>query len=236
MKCWFVVPAAGTGSRFGGAIPKQYSMLNGKTIVEHTLDKLLSLDGAGVVVALNPEDQCWQQLDVFKRSDVHRVAGGEERADSVLAALRYLEGRVSGDDWVLVHDVARPCVQPADVRRLIRAVGTDLNSSNGGAILAAPVSDTLKQADDNQCIQGTRDRQNLWAAMTPQMFPYNLLRNALEKAMAQNVRITDEAMAVELAGYKPKLVAGCRDNIKVTHAEDLAIAETILRWQENHNA
>jgi len=230
MKYWFVVPAAGIGKRFGGDIPKQYLRLNGKTIVEHTLEKLLSLNPAGVVVALHSNDTAWRQLKVFKHGAVHPVEGGEERADSVLNALNYLRGKLDDRDWVLVHDVARPCVQPADIEKLVTAAGT----SEVGGILAAPVSDTLKQADSQNRIEKTRDRQQLWAAMTPQMFPYRLLLDALTAARRQNIQVTDEAMAVELAGFRPILVAGSRDNIKVTQGEDLAIAETIIRWQENH--
>lgn len=230
MKYWFVVPAAGRGSRFGGAMPKQYLRLNGKTIMEHTLDKLLSLQPAGVAVALDSADTRWQQLRVFQQSRVHPVQGGDERADSVLNALHYLQDKLDDHDWILVHDVARPCVQLSDIRKLM----TTLKTSKVGGILAAPVSDTLKQADSNNCIESTRDRQQLWAAMTPQMFPYRLLVTALEQARARNLAVTDEAMAVELAGFRPALVSGSRDNIKVTHAEDLAIAETIIRWQETH--
>ncbi len=228
MKIWFVVPAAGSGRRLGGDIPKQYLALAGKRVVEHTLERLLTLAPAGAVVAVSAGDTLWPTLAISRHPLVRTAAGGAERADSVANALALLAGEAAGDDWVLVHDVARPCVRVADIELLIQR----LENSPVGGILAAPVSDTLKRVSATRAIEGTEDRSRLWAAMTPQMFRYGLLTRALAAALDQGSKPTDEAMAVELLGYSPLVVEGHRDNIKITRREDLAIAETILHWQQ----
>lgn len=227
MTFWFVVPAAGIGSRFGGDLPKQYLPVCGKRIIEHTLERLISLEPAGIVVAISPGDTLWPTLSISSHPLIHCVAGGEERADSVTNALALLAGMAARDGWVLVHDVARPCVRVEDIARLIR----ELKDSPVGGILAVPVSDTLKEVGADLRIEKTRDRSTLWAAMTPQMFRIGLLRQALEQAKQKKRVPTDEAMAVELAGFRPVVVSGSRDNIKITRPEDLAIAEAILGWQ-----
>ena len=227
MKGWFVVPAAGVGKRFGGNIPKQYQQLAGKTIIEHTLDKLLSLLPDGVVVVIAPDDDHWQSLSISNHPLIQVVHGGAERSDSVGLALQYLESRLCAEDWVLVHDVARPCVSADDIARLVNT----FECSDVGGILAAPVSDTLKRASTERTIEVTEDRSQLWAAMTPQMFRFGVLQEALRRCKQQGVIPTDEAMAVELMGLKPGLVEGRRDNIKLTRREDLVLAEAILEWQ-----
>jgi len=226
MKFWIVVPAAGIGSRVGASCPKQYLPLCGKTIIEHSLERLLSVSPERVVVSLHPEDRHWQGLDIRNHALISVVTGGAERVHSVRNALSFLADRANNQDWVLVHDVARPCVRAADIKRLLKA----LQASSVGGILAAPVSDTLKQVKGSE-IQTTLDRSVLWAALTPQMFRFGLLRDAIDRALAEGVIPTDEAMAVERLGHRPMVVTGSRDNIKVTLREDIAIAEAILRWQ-----
>jgi 2-C-methyl-D-erythritol 4-phosphate cytidylyltransferase len=225
-----IVPAAGVGSRMKADLPKQYLPLLGKTILEHTIDKLLSHPLINqVVVAVSETDPYFGELAIAKRSEVVRVAGGRERADSVLSALTYLAETVQDDNaWVLVHDAARPCVQRADIDRLISEVRMD----PVGGILAAPVRDTMKRGDAQSAIQHTVDRTQLWHALTPQMFRIKQLKQALEQALAAGAGITDEASALEWLGLAPKLVAGRMDNLKVTQPEDLALAEFYLSKEE----
>ncbi|WP_461482196.1 2-C-methyl-D-erythritol 4-phosphate cytidylyltransferase [Porticoccus sp.] len=224
---WIVVPAAGTGSRFGGVIPKQYQSLAGKTVIEHTLARLLSVNDAVVVVAVHPEDTHWPRLPVFDHPRIRTVHGGRERADSVRLALECLSREAHTDDWVLVHDVARPCVRVAEVRHLMAT----LKDHKVGGVLAVPVSDTVKRVDRGDDIAATEDRSRLWLAQTPQMFRYGLLNWSLKTAVRQQWQPTDESAAVERLGHVPQVVEGSRDNIKITRREDLAIAEAILRFQ-----
>ncbi|MGD9661262.1 MAG: 2-C-methyl-D-erythritol 4-phosphate cytidylyltransferase [Porticoccaceae bacterium] len=227
MSFWFVVPAAGVGSRFGGDEPKQYALLAGKTVIEHTLERLLAVKPSGIVVAIHPDDQRWQTLDISRHPLIRSVTGGTERVHSVSHALAALAEQAADDDWVLVHDVARPCVRIEDIQRLQET----LKDSSVGGILAAPVSDTIKIVADGCKITRTQNRSTLWSAMTPQMFRYALLSDSLTQALLQKIIPTDEAMAVELAGFSPEVVPGCRDNIKITREEDMAIATAILAWQ-----
>lgn len=222
---WAVVPAAGIGRRMGGELPKQYQYICGKTILEHTLDKLLAAPGIGkIVVALGANDAYWPSLPCAQNPRIVSVVGGAERADSVLCALQALAKLAQPSDWVLVHDAARPCVRTADITHLIE------QADSSGAILASPVSDTLKKAQAG-AIQTTVDRSELWAAQTPQMFPLQALREALEQAQAAQASITDEASAMERLGWQPKVVPAARDNIKITQPEDLPLAELILSDQ-----
>lgn len=232
MKTWIVVPAAGVGRRFGGEMPKQYQPLLGKPVIEHTLGRLLQLSEVQVVVAVSPDDSQWQQLPVFQNDRIQMVQGGHERADSVRLALESLQGRAGIDDWVLVHDVARPCVRVQDIQYLMAALG----SHRVGGILATPLSDTVKrvahQSDsDTADIVVTEDRSQLWAAQTPQMFRYGLLLEGLIQAVQQGCQPTDESAAIEHLGYTPCVVEGSRDNIKITRLEDMAIAEAIMMYQ-----
>lgn len=233
MKRWLIVPAAGVGRRFGGDVPKQYLRLAGKTIAEHTLERLLLLaDVAAIVVAINPRDQYWARLPVAADPRIRTVAGGDERAESVHHALESLTGEAAADDWVLVHDLVRPCVCLADVEKLMAMVATD----PVGGILAAPVRDTIKtvSSEDEQGarrILHTQSREHLWAAQTPQMFRYGLLCAALARAATAGITATDEAAAVEHLGHSARIVEGRADNIKITGPDDLTIAEAILRQQ-----
>lgn len=222
---WAVVPAAGRGSRFGAERPKQYLTLAGRTLLEHSLRAVLSHDDVdGVVVALSPDDADWPGWRDIGGKPVITCIGGAERADSVLAGLHALPGTVSEDQWVLVHDAARPCLRALDLARLLTVGQAD----PVGALLAAPVRDTLKRADQVGRSQSTEPRDWLWRALTPQLFRRGGLTRALEAALRAGVRVTDEAMAMERLGLKPCLVEGSEDNIKVTTPADLALAEFIL--------
>ncbi|KJS08152.1 MAG: hypothetical protein VR73_06745 [Gammaproteobacteria bacterium BRH_c0] len=227
MNHWWVVPAAGTGRRFGTDLAKQYQLLAGKPVIVHTLERLLAVDPVGIVLVLHSEDRHWSQLALARNPRIHVVAGGAERTDSVRAGLHFLEPRVEADDWVLVHDVARPCVAAGDIRSLMNSLGDD----PVGGILAAPVSDTIKRVVNHRQIQGTEERSHLWAAMTPQMFRYGLLCRALDESQAAGLVATDESAAVESCGLAPRVVMGRRDNIKITRPEDIAIAGAILSYQ-----
>lgn len=222
---WAVVPAAGRGTRFGGETPKQYLNVAGRPLIEHSLRALLGHPAVdGVMVALAPDDPYWGGWREIGGKPVYTCVGGAERADSVLAALQALPATVSEDQWVLVHDAARPCLRGVDLTRLI-ALG---QADPVGALLATPVRDTLKRADGNGRSAATESREHLWRALTPQMFRRGGLTRALHAAMRADVPVTDEASAMERLGLKPRLVEGSEDNIKVTTPADLAVAEYIL--------
>lgn len=223
---WVVVPAAGSARRMGAAVPKQYLPLAGRTVIEWSLAPFLAHPGAAaVVVALSANDQHWSQLGLAGETKIVTTMGGAERMDSVLAGLRALQDRAAPDDWVLVHDAARPCLAASDLDRML----IELNGDPVGGLLAAPVVDTLKRADESGRVAQTVAREKLWRALTPQMFRYSVLQRALESAQAKGTAVTDEAQAVEALGLQPKLVAGDADNIKITLPEDLPRAERILR-------
>lgn len=222
---WALVPAAGRGLRFGAALPKQYLQVAGRPLIAHALDALLAhpqVDGA--VVALAAGDPHWPGWTTRQGKPVLTCIGGGERADSVLAALRALPEEVADDALLLVHDAARPNLRLDDIGKLIDAA----MACAEGAILAAPVRDTLKRAGDDVRIDTTESRQRLWRALTPQAFRRDLLRRALETARADGVTVTDEAMAVERLGLRPRLVEGREDNVKVTTPADLALVEFLL--------
>lgn len=221
---WAVVPAAGKGARFGGALPKQYSPLAGRTVIEWALAPLLDDSRIrGVVVALAPDDEHWVRLPLSADDRVRTVTGGAKRSDSVRIALRALAGEAGSSDWVLVHDAARPCLGSADLDRLMEVGASD----EVGAILAARVPDTLKRAHADGRVQTTVDRHDLWRALTPQMFRLGELADALERTVEQEA-VTDEAMAMELTGRRPLLIPGDPGNIKVTTPDDLVLAGKLL--------
>jgi 2-C-methyl-D-erythritol 4-phosphate cytidylyltransferase len=227
-RCWAVVPAAGIGNRMGAGIPKQYLVAAGRTLIEHSLQALLDCPRIeGICVALHKQDTHAATLPVFSEDRVYTTEGAAERAGSVLAGLHALPDKASADDWVLVHDAARPCLQAADIDTLIDTV----IRSNEGALLAEPVVDTVKEADDNGVVAGTLDRSRLWRAQTPQIFRLHELKAALEQAEETGAVVTDEASAMELAGYTVRLVQGSASNIKVTVAADLPLAEFYLQQQ-----
>ena len=220
-----IVPAAGSGSRFGEAQPKQYRSLAGRTVLEHALDRLArhpAIDGVFVVLA--PGDPHFARCDFgdIAHAVVPLYCGGPTRACSVFNALVVLRDRINAADWILVHDAARPCLGRAELDRLLHEVDAD----PVGGLLALPVADTLKRADEAQRSLGTQPREALWRALTPQMFRYALLVDALHQARAGDP--TDESSAVEALGLRPRLVRGEATNIKVTYPEDMALAEAIL--------
>lgn len=219
-----IVPAAGVGSRMKADRPKQYLQIDQTTVLEHSINKLLAhplIDK--VVVAITEGDPYYPELAISQQDNVIRVAGGKERADSVLSALQYAASK--NYQWALVHDAARPCVHLRDIDRLIEVA----TQHKCGAILAAPVRDTMKRANKNNDIDHTVDREAMWHALTPQMFRTQQLTQALSAALEQGVAITDEASALEWQGENPALVQGSADNIKITQPEDLALAEFYLQ-------
>jgi 2-C-methyl-D-erythritol 4-phosphate cytidylyltransferase len=229
MANWAVVPAAGSGTRMSSQIPKQYHTLAGKTVIEHTLSRLAAstlIDG--IIVALAADDPHWNGLKLRFNTPVRTVVGGPQRCYSVLNALAEMSDFAQPDDWVLVHDAARPCVRVSDIGRLVHEIKTH----RAGGLLAVPVRDTMKRADANDDVVETVDRKGLWHAHTPQMFRLGELREALADAVDKGILVTDESSAMELFGYKPHLVPGAADNIKITRPEDLLLAEFYLRQQE----
>lgn len=223
---WGVVPAAGIGARMAADRPKQYLPLAGKTVIQHTIERLLShSEIEGVVVSVAVEDPWWPTLSWSAPERIQVVEGGAERSDSVLHALEWLASHTTEDPWVLVHDAARPCLSGEDLQQLI----VQLRNHPVGGILAAPVADTLKRSDGEQGIAETVDRSQLWRALTPQMFRLQALYHALLSVREAGVAITDDAQAMEQQEATPLLVEGAATNLKITRPGDLAIAEEILR-------
>jgi 2-C-methyl-D-erythritol 4-phosphate cytidylyltransferase len=225
---WCVVPAAGSGRRFGGETPKQYLPLHGKPMLVRTLERLAACrEIGGLMVVLAADDAHWPRLSNVAGKPVHTAIGGAERSVSVLAGLEALPAEVAAEAFVLVHDAARPCVAASDIARLVA-----LGIPAGGALLASPLRDTLKRSDADGHVTATEPRERLWRAQTPQMFRRGELSRALAAAHAQGLAITDESLAMEHAGRRPLLVEGAEDNIKVTTPADLALAEFLLRRTE----
>lgn len=223
---WAVVPAAGSGKRMAAEVPKQYLSLAGLPLLEHTLRSLLACaEIRGVVVVLDPADRRADKIASLYDPRVLRAAGGAERADSVLSGLETLAEQAEASDWVLVHDAARPCLPLTDLQRLIQTA----QSTGRGTILAQPCNDTMKRVDVEGAVLETVDRESLWRAQTPQMFPLGELHHALVRSREQGVAVTDEAMAMELAGHAVALIEGPICNIKVTLPHDLKMAEWFLK-------
>lgn len=227
VKFWGVVPAAGVGKRMQADRPKQYLNLSGKTVIERTLERLLQVQVfSGVAVAISEGDPYWPKLAIADHPNIIRAPGGKERADSVLSALIQLQDHAHHDDWVLVHDAARPCVSVPEIKNLIDILIDD----EVGGILALASHDTLKSVDHSR-IDSTLDRGKIWRALTPQMFRYGELKQALQQAERDGSVVTDEASALELQGKRPKIVEGQPENIKITRPEDLALAQFYLEQQ-----
>ncbi|NWC68866.1 2-C-methyl-D-erythritol 4-phosphate cytidylyltransferase [Pseudomonas sp. P7758] len=216
---WAVIPAAGVGARMAADRPKQYLQLGGRTILEHSLGCFLDHPGLkGLVVSVAMDDPYWPTLACAADPRIVRVDGGEERSGSVLNALLYLHGQgASDDDWVLVHDAARPNLSRDDLDKLLFELADD----SVGGLLAVPARDTLKRADKHGRVLETVDRTPIWQAYTPQMFHLGALHRALADSLVSDVVITDEASAMEWAGHAPRLIEGRSDNLKVTRPEDL---------------
>jgi 2-C-methyl-D-erythritol 4-phosphate cytidylyltransferase len=227
VKFWGIVPAAGVGKRMQADRPKQYLPLAGKTVIEHSLSRLLDTNiFQAIAVAISPEDPYWPELAISHNQQIIKAEGGRERADSVLSGLIFLQEKAADNDWVLVHDAARPCITKNDVIKLQNSIQNDAV----GGILALPSHDTLKMVEDGQ-ITATIDRNTIWRALTPQMFRYGALKSALQDAFEKGLAVTDEASALELQGLKPKIIAGRPDNIKITRPEDLQLAEFYMDQQ-----
>lgn len=218
-----LIPAAGSGTRMASGRPKQYALLAGRPMLWHAIRAVCVPPVQYVFVVLSPEDRDFERHDwsEFAGRLEPLYCGGESRRDSVYNGLVAADDAVNADDWVLVHDAARPCLPRGDLEKLIAEVEPD----DVGGILALPVAETVKRASGNR-IDATEDRNALWLAQTPQMFRAGLLLQGLQRAARP---VTDEASAVEQMGLKPKLVPGSRENLKVTWPEDLAIAESILK-------
>lgn len=239
MTIWAVVPAAGVGSRMLSSTPKQYLPIKDQTVLAHTLARLSAIASIQrIILVLNPHDTHWSSLQATGLSEdegtdnrIMTCHGGEDRWQSVLNGLQALSAFAEDDDWVLVHDGVRPCVRVADVLSLLEITATD----EVGGLLAVPVSDTLKRAirseEGLQHVATTVDRQAMWCASTPQLFRLGMLRRCLQDAATAGVVLTDEASALEWAGYRPVLVPCHKDNIKITHPDDLMLAELILDAQ-----
>lgn len=231
-----IVPAAGVGKRMKATCPKQYLPLLGKTLLEWTLESLIAHPQIHhIILPISPNDEYFKELPIANAPWLTPIAGGTERADSVLSGLNWLAQNSSQfeQEWALVHDAARPCVQHQDITQLLA-----LSSSTHGGILATPVRDTMKRAHKSSSTQvsnhthnkvaHTVDREQLWHALTPQFFPAAELYQALQTGLTQCLSITDEASAIELQGGEVQLVEGCASNIKVTHPQDLQLAAFYL--------
>ncbi len=224
-KFWVIIPAAGIGARMNADCPKQYLKLNGKTVLEQTLDCFIHHPRiSGVVVAIAEHDEYWRDLHFKTDRPVMTVKGGDERCHSVLNAMQGLADFADEEDWVLVHDAARPCLHKDDLDKLLITMATH----PVGGLLGAQVHDTIKKIDPVNVVEETVDREYLWRALTPQMFRYGMLRDALTNALNDGYLVTDDASAIEHAGYAPLMLEGSADNIKITRPEDLALAEFYL--------
>lgn len=227
-----VVPAAGVGKRMLADCPKQYLTIENKSILEHTIERLLSHPAINkVIIALGEHDEYFTQTSLVNNAQVDIVVGGKERVDSVLAGINAIEQQQY--PWVLVHDAARPCVSHNDITALI----SHCLAKKVGGLLASPVRDTMKRTkvtalDENQVL-ATVEREELWHALTPQMYPVNELKNAIISGLKTNVALTDESSAVELAGFPSLLISASSENIKITHPDDLALAAFYLNKQKN---
>lgn len=227
-KIWAIIPAAGTGSRFSKTQLKQYQIIENKTVLEHTIDRLNQLPLAGYILAVGEQDDFAQTLNLTHKEIAHFCVGGAERVDSVLNALNYLSRIADPQDLVFVHDAARPCVTTACLVDLLNtAIEQDVS-----AILAIPVRDTLKFVATEHQIDKTVSRDQLWQAQTPQISTLAKLKSAIEHALADDIIITDEASALEYINEPVQVVMGRSDNIKITYPDDLELAKLILQSQQ----
>jgi 2-C-methyl-D-erythritol 4-phosphate cytidylyltransferase / 2-C-methyl-D-erythritol 2,4-cyclodiphosphate synthase len=242
-RVWAVVPAAGRGARFETTQangPKQYARLAGATVLEWSLAALLHEPRvAGIVIALAADDTRWPDIAAsMTGSKIETTIGGASRQESVMRGLKALEGKAGPDDWIMVHDAARPCLTSADLKALIDAVegceGSTNTAAVNGAVLASPVHDTVKRERGGVAVD-TVDRTGLWRALTPQVFGYARLTQALEDVATLGLAVTDEAQAMERLGLPARLVRGSPFNIKVTTVSDLVMAESILRGTEKNH-
>jgi 2-C-methyl-D-erythritol 4-phosphate cytidylyltransferase / 2-C-methyl-D-erythritol 2,4-cyclodiphosphate synthase len=239
-RLWAIVPAAGRGERFASSaqqhLPKQYTPISGSSVLEWSLRALLAEPRIhAIVVVLAAGDAHWPSVSARLNSPKLLTAiGGAQRQDSVLNGLEFLASRAAADDWILVHDAARPCLSRGDIGALADALQPQSDSGAsqaGGAVLAAPIVDTVKRESESGV--ETVDRAGLWRALTPQVFAFAPLRRALQEAARSGTAVTDEAQAMERIHVRAVLVSGSPFNIKVTRAEDLSVAAAILNMQES---
>lgn len=236
MTIWAVLPAAGIGRRMGSSIPKQYLSIDGAPLILHSLRRLSAVKKIEkIVVVIHPEDSRWAELEKSIKEEfgnrIITVMGGGERYQSVLNGLTALTEFAGKDDWVLVHDAVRPCVRTSDIENLIQKVS--LHSIGG--LLGSPVDNTLKRVDKKLTVIETVDRESYWNALTPQMFRFALLKESIQTVVVSGEQVTDEAAAMEVAGFKPIMIAGQKDNIKITVEADLVLASQILKNQASDN-
>lgn len=221
-----ILPAAGIGKRMQAAYPKQYLTIGQKTILEYAVDPLLYHPRIKtIIIVIDLQDNHFQSLTLAHHEKIKVAYGGKQRSYSVMAGLQQVEKYINPLSWVLVHDAARPCLHNTDLDKLLEVI----KYSKTGGILAIPVRDTIKLVGVNPAlIDKTLERKNLWYSLTPQIFPFNLLKYCLSGVINKRVEITDEAFALEYYGYKPFLIKGRADNIKITYPEDLALAKFYL--------
>lgn len=225
LELYAVVPAAGVGSRMMADRPKQYLLLDDQTILEHTLARLVNFSAfKKIIVSVSKDDPYWPDLDIASHPKIQSCLGGKERYHSVLSGLQsLLDDGVSRKAWVMVHDVARPCIAPCDLQNLL------MSADEQGSVLGMVVRDTMKRTNEHGQIESTVERDLLWHALTPQMAPLGVLFDAIKKALADGIKITDEASALEYIGLQPRMVAGHASNIKVTHPDDLDLARAFMQ-------
>ncbi|SDB85090.1 2-C-methyl-D-erythritol 4-phosphate cytidylyltransferase [Acinetobacter marinus] len=225
-KLWAVIPAAGSGQRFSKTDLKQYQKILGKTVLEHSVNALYQLPLSGCVIAISTQDTFAEQIEFVH--PVQFCQGGKERMDSVFAALKYLESYADANDYILVHDAARPCLHVDQLRNIEKFCQTGQNA----AIIAVPVRDTLKKSKANQQIESTVDRTGLWQAQTPQIIKYSILYRALQHATQHQLHVTDEASALEQLNSPIQLIEGRMDNLKITYPQDLDFAKLVLSLKQ----
>lgn len=223
--CWAIIPAAGVGRRFAGKTPKQYLKVAGKSILQHSIERVLSAPQVNAaVVCVADNDLLWEREPISKSPRVRSTLGGETRAKSVLRGLEFLSSFAKQSDWVLVHDAVRPLLAETSLQKLI----SHCRDQQRGAILACGSVDTLKKVDKKNQISATLDRSVIWQAQTPQMFSVGQLTNSLSSAIAANANITDEASAMELSGFHVDIVNSSFNNFKLTTRADLPLLEFLM--------
>jgi len=228
-----IIPAAGVGSRMRADRPKQYLRLhNNRLVIEQTIERLLSVNVIHqVLLVLSTTDEYFQHCASATDTRIQRINGGDERCHSVMNALQAIQSQAGENDWVLVHDAARPCVRVADIEKLLQQGMRHAS----GALLAMPVRDSMKLADEHHQITQSLPREHMWHALTPQLLPLKLLQPAMQNALHEGQKITDEASAMQYAGHHPLLIEGSADNIKITHPQDLLLADFYLQHQETQS-
>ena len=240
---WVVIPASGVGSRMQSTIPKQYLSVQGKTVLEHTVGRFFDIpEVVGIIVVVSELDSYWSAVKnnlasnfKNKTARLYSTQGGSERSESVLNGLAFLSDvlSVKSEQWVMVHDAARPCVNVMDVMTLLKEVRS--NPDADGGILATPVKDTLKRARADGIVLETQARESLWQALTPQLFQLGALVESIQIAMKAGIAITDEASAMEFNHKQVQLVEGSSDNIKLTTPSDLKIIDFLLKDNKRNN-